>query len=189
MVEKVKGVNGWLFAFIVFLVFIVPLYLILGWLVSGLPFFDDYFYTDYLGSFFGLGITLLGVFIGVSLWKKRFRAVIWAKEFLVAMFALNIFLFINYKFGTSLLMKFTGWQFSESVSIFLFVNTLSPYIFGGIVFSIVGLVYLTKSVRVKNTYKYRELNWKRVLIISIVVVGLAFILVDILIPIYSPFSR
>ena len=189
MVEKVKGVDDWLFVFIVFLVIVFPLLLLASSAVNGLPFLDRDFYTSYLIDFFDLGITLWGVFVGVSLWKTKSKAVIRAKEFLVAILALNIFLLINYQFGTSLLIKFTGWQFSESVSIFLFVSTLIfPYIFGGIIFSIAGLLYLTKSVRVKNTYKFREISWKKIIIISAGVVGLTFILVDILIPIYSPFS-
>ena len=189
MAEKVKGVDGWLLVFIVFLVIVFPLLLLAVWAVSGLPFFDSDSYEDYLINFFDLGITLWGLFIGVSLWQTKSKAVIRAKEFLVAILALNIFLFINYRFATSLLIKFTGWQFSESVSIFLFVSTyIFPYIFGGIIFSIAGLLYLTNSIRVKNTYKYRKLSWNRVLLIIMVVIGLAFILVDILIPLYSPFS-
>lgn len=182
MVEKVKGVDGWLLVFIVFLVIVLPLFLLAVWAVNGLPFFDDDSYSNHLSSFFDLGVVLWGLFIGVSLWKTKSKAVIRAKEFLVAVLTLNIFFLINWLFASSLAPKWIG------IYLFVFPNLFYD-VFRGIVFPIAGLLYLTNSVRVKNTYKYRKLNWKRVVIISIVVFVLAFILVDILIPVYSPFSR
>lgn len=168
MAEKIKGIGGWLLFFIIILVFIVPIYSLYYFWIS---FWE---YSIFLGLIYTLmvykiAISGWSIFIGISLWKKKPKAVVWAKEFLIVMLAVYIFLAV---FG-QLLPIYPFYDY------YIFFPT---DILIGLIFSTGGLFYLGNSIRVKNTFKDRELNRNRVLIISIGVIGLTFILIDVLIP-------
>ncbi len=158
--EKLKGIDGWLLLFIIVLVFITPLYSILE--VFMYP--EFYYYSSGVLSYstitFLILINIWYVFVGVSLWMKKLKAVIWAKECLIATLILNIFLiFYSYGFFTV----------EESDIIF-------GEFFRSIIFFIVWFSYLNKSKRVANTFKERKLEIKRVVSISAIVIVVVLII-------------
>lgn len=157
--DKLKGVGGWLLFFIITLVFIGPIYQLLDFFLY--PQF--YFYGEVLApSSVVYAILISGwmIFAGVSLWAKNKKAVIWAKEFLIAMLVLSIFSSI-YSYG---------FFSSEDYSLILYD------VFRGIVYFAIWFSYLNVSKRVKNTFKDRKLNLGRVVAVSAIAIAALFVL-------------
>ena len=101
MVEKIKGVEGWLLLFVIILTITSPLLIIFDIIAN--PSFYSYSsgVYDLSAIFFALGIAIWSIVIGIAIWKKKEKAIIWAKEFLIISFALGvIFLFLYFDLYT-----------------------------------------------------------------------------------------
>lgn len=160
MTDRIKGVGGWLMLFVVILTIIQPLYLLFDVITN--PSFYSYSSGVYaLASLLWVfGIAIWGIVIGISIWKVKEKAIIWAKEFLIISLVLGIvFTFL-----------YLGLYTLEEQDI-LFTEIFRSLIFFGIWFS-----YLSVSKRVKNTFKKTKVEWKRLGIVFLIVLGALFLI-------------
>lgn len=158
--EKLKGIGGWLMFFIVILVFITPIYLLFDIVANPTFYSFSSGVYDLSSIIWVLALAIWSVVVGISLWRRKENAVIWAKEFLIVSTVLGVF-FIFFSYGL---------YTSEEQGI-LFVELFRSIIFFAIWFS-----YLNASERVRNTFKNRKTNWKRIGIIFLIVLGALFLI-------------
>jgi hypothetical protein len=167
--EKLKGVGGWLLFFIITLVFITPLST-LYYLSSDYFIIDGLFDTGL--ALISIGFAVWAVVAGISLWRKKPEAVIRTKEFLITYLAFAVVsLIIGIIFTSDLL--------ADDIFIEDSVNLVRSLVYFGIWFS-----YLNMSKRVKNTFKKRDLNVKRLIITILITLGVAFVLIFLFSPYY-----
>lgn len=155
--EQLKGVSGWLWFFAFSLTVLTPIFILIS-LSSD--------FTDIPLVIFNLIFIALAIIVGSSIFMQKKKAIIWAKELFTAYLIIAIFDLILY---------------------FIFpVDFSSDYLsnpFRNVIVSVIWLLYLNNSERVKNTFKVRDVNWKRM---SIVILIAVFAYVGIiLISIYS----
>ena len=160
MAEKIQGVSGWLLLFVIILTIITPLYSLFD------IFANPSFYSfssgvyDLSSLIWVFGLAIWSLIIGIAIWNKKENAVIWAKEFLIVSLVLGvIFTFISFDLYTI-----------EEQDI-LFVE-----LFRSIVFFTIWFSYLSVSKRVKNTFKKRDIDWKRLGIVFLIVLGVLFLI-------------
>lgn len=158
--QHLKGVGGWLLFFIFSSVVFRPLYTIYD--VFANPQF--YYYAsgilDYGSILVMLAFIGWVIFIGISLWIKKERAVIWAKEFLIAELVSGIFL----------TLYSVGYYSAEDFSIIV------TDLFRAMVYFAIWFSYLSVSKRVKNTFKVTKIGWKRVLAVCGVTIAAVFVI-------------
>jgi len=160
MTDKIKGVGGWLMLFAVILTIIQPLYLLFDVIAN--PSFYSYSsgVYDLASLLWVLGIAIWGIVVGISIWKVKEKAIVWAKEFLI----------ISLVIGVVFTFLYSGLYTLEEQDI-LFVELFRSLIFFGIWFS-----YLSVSKRVKNTFKKTKVEWKRLGIVFLIVLGALFLI-------------
>ncbi|MBR9683577.1 DUF2569 domain-containing protein [Candidatus Woesearchaeota archaeon] len=159
MKEKIKGIEGWLLFFVIILIIIQPGFLLFDVIIN--PSF--YSYSSGIYDLFSLllvfGLAIWSIAVGIAIWNKKRRAIIWAKEFLIVSLVISIVFTFLY-FGLYTL---------EEQNILL-VDLFRSLISFGIWFS-----YLNVSKRVKNTFKKTKIEWKRLGIVFLVMLGVLFL--------------
>ncbi len=160
MVEKVKGIGGWLLLFVIILTIIQPLYLLFDVIAN--PSFYSYSsgVYDLTSLLWVFGIAIWSVVVGIAIWNKKEKAIIWAKEFLI----------VSLVIGVVFTFLYSGLYTLEEQDI-LFVELFRSLVFFGIWFS-----YLSVSKRVKNTFKKTKIEWKRLGIVFLIVLGALFLI-------------
>lgn len=154
---ELKGVSGGLWFFAFSLTVLTPIFILIS--IS-----SDF--TDIPLVIFNLIFIIFAIIVGSSIFMKKEKAIIWAKELLTAYLIIAIFELILYFIFT--------------------VDFSSDYLdnpFGNVIVSVIWLIYLNNSERVKNTFKVRDVNWKRMSIVILIAV-FAYVAL-ILIYIYS----
>ena len=160
MVEKTKGVGGWLLLFVIILVFITPLYLLFDVIVNPSFYSFSSGVYDLASLVWVFAVAIWSIVVGVSIWTRKEKAIIYAKEFLIVSLVLTIvFTFLYLDLYTA-----------EEQGV-LFTDVFRSLIFFGIWFS-----YLSASKRVKNTFKQTSIEWKRLGIIFLIVLGALFLI-------------
>ena len=140
--------------------FITPLYLLFDVITN--PSFYSFSSGVYdLASLLWIFvIAIWSIVVGISIWNKKERAIIWAKELLIVSLILGeIFTFLYFDLYTL-----------EEQDL-LFIDLFRSLIFFGIWFS-----YLSVSKRVKNTFKKTKIEWRRLGIIFLIVLGALFLI-------------
>lgn len=167
--KELKGVGGWLLLFIITLVFITPL--------SALYYSSsDYYVID--GQFdtglvlINIGFAVWAVVVGILLWGKKQNAVVRTKEFLMAYLVFNI---VSVIVGAVL----GGYSSDPDLLYSDFGGLIRTVVYFAIWFS-----YLNVSVRVKNTFKKRDLSMKRLIITILITLIAAFLLIFLFSPYY-----
>lgn len=159
-VEKLKGVGGWLLLFVIILTFITPAYLLFDVIANPSFYSFSSGVYDLSSIIWVFGIAIWSIVIGISLWNRKEKAVIWAKEFLIVSLVLGVF-FIFFSFDL----------YTSEEQDLLFVE-----LFRSIIFFVIWFSYLNASERVKNTFKDRKINWKRLGIIFLIALGTLFLI-------------
>ena len=154
------GVGGWLLFFIFSSVIIRPIYTIYDLFANPQFYYYASGILDYGSILVMFAFIVWVIFIGVSLWLKKEKAVIWAKEFLIAELVAGIFL----------TLYSAGYYSAEDFAI------LTVDLFRGIVYFAIWFSYLSVSKRVKNTFKIRKLGWQRVLAVCGITIAAVFVL-------------
>ena len=160
MADDVKGIGGWLLLFVIILTIIQPIYLLFD--VVANPSFYSYSsgVYDLASLLWVFGIAIYSIIVGISIWRRKEKAIIWAKEFLIVSLIIGIvFTFL-----------YSGLYTTEEQDI-LFVEVFRSLVFFGIWFS-----YLSASKRVKNTFKKTKIEWKRLGIVFLIVLGALFLI-------------
>jgi hypothetical protein len=158
--KRLKGIGGWLLFFIFTLVFFSPLYQLYDFTANPQFYFWESGAIIYESVAVAIVYYTWGIIVGILLWKRKPKAVIWAKEFLIAALVVSIFLTI-YSYGL----------FSTEDYDLILYDSFRSIVYFGIWFS-----YLNLSRRVKNTFEDRKLNWKRVIAISGIAIAGVFII-------------
>ncbi|MBN1384163.1 MAG: trypsin-like peptidase domain-containing protein [Elusimicrobia bacterium] len=127
---KYKDVGGWLLFFCISLTIINPLYN----LVEIINMLKSFTVFVFIGSIFDIGLSIYGIYAGMSLWKIRPHAVKTAKRFLLVS--------LIYVVSITVLLIILGIINEE----FIKIATRS------VVYFIIWYSYLSKSKRVKETY-------------------------------------
>jgi len=142
--KDVNGVSGWLWFFAFSLAVLYPLLR----LSNILSFNNGIILLVYYSTLFAFSI-----FAGVSIFKKKDNAIIYAKEFLITIIVLSLIdlidVFLSYNYAYKILAPIYG------------VTAIYHFIW---------LLYLNNSKRVENTFKKRNLNWKRIFVIIAIVI-------------------
>lgn len=160
MSNELKGIGGWLLFFVIVLILITPIASFADIFLNPSFYFYESGAFDYFSLIFITAFSAWSIFVGLSIYLKNRRAIVWAKEFLIATTIISI-IFTIYTFEL-----FTIEQQS----------TLVTDIFRQIVFFTIWFWYLSVSKRVKNTFKDRKLNFVRVAGIT----GIAFLIFFVL---------
>ena len=167
--EKLSGIGGWLLFFIITLAFITPIGIL--YYVS-----SDYYIID--GQFdsglalISIGFGVWAIIVGIALWRKNPKAVVWAKEFLLSYLIFSIVSIIvgailgGYSSDPELLAE-------DSVSLIRAIGYFA-----------IWFSYLNVSKRVKNTFKERKLKIGRISLIIIITVVVFFFLILFFSPYY-----
>ncbi|MDD5177885.1 MAG: DUF2569 family protein [Candidatus Nanoarchaeia archaeon] len=160
MADDVKGIGGWLLLFVIILTIIQPVYLLVD--VVANPSFYSYSSGVYnLASLLWVfGIIIWSLVMGISIWNKKEKAIIWAKEFLI----------VSLVIGVVFTFLYAGLYTLEEQDI-LFVELFRSLIFFGVWFS-----YLSVSKRVKKTFKKTKIEWKRLGMVFLIVLGALFLI-------------
>lgn len=146
--KYMHGIRGWLLVLIIFLGFYSW-----GWLSPSVQNFSMWIYRfnyweiaySLLSSFFHLFNIIVPLYLIYLLIRRRRNAVLFSKIFFIAVPVFNIlneYIFNRY----SVLILDSG--------LFVIVTSLS--------IGLLGLLYLTKSVRVANTYLFSENKFPRI---------------------------
>jgi hypothetical protein len=160
-VKYYNKVGGWLLFFTITL-FLAPL-AVLSELINSKEWYM-YGGTYDIGSLLTLvAFAVWAIFIGYSILKKKTRAIVWAKEYLIAGLIINLF---------GLIISYSSFSFEEQSVLF------GEMIMTVITFSI-WYSYLQVSKRVKATFNETETSVKRVLSIAGIGIVLLFILMSI----------
>lgn len=145
--ENLKGVEGWLYFIALILVVLDPVFIFFQLVLDSS--------TNFALFIFNAIVIGFSIFVGVSIFRKKEKAIIWAKEFLIAYLALALidlifyFVFLDQSYET---------------------DSFNPI--RNVLFAVIWLLYLNKSERVRNTFKNTKLNWKRMtIILTLVVIG------------------
>ncbi len=158
--EELKGVSGWLFLFVIILTFIQPLYLLFDILANPSFYSFSSGVYDLTSLLWVFALAIWSVVIGISIWNKKEKAIIWAKEFLIVSLVLGIvFTFLYFDLYTL-----------EEQDL-LFIDLFRSLVFFGIWFS-----YLSVSKRAKNTFKKTKIEWKRLGVVFLIVLGTLFLI-------------
>lgn len=155
-----QGIGGWLLLFVIILTIIQPLRLLYDVIAN--PSFYSYSsgVYDLTSLLWVLGIAIWGIVVGISIWRAKEKAIIWAKELLIISLVLSIvFTFL-----------YSGLYPLEEQEI-LFKEIFRSLVFFGFWFS-----YLNVSKRVKNTFKKTKINWKRLGAVFLIVLGALFLI-------------
>jgi hypothetical protein len=159
--EKLNGIKGWLLFFAITLTIIRPLYLLFDVIVNSSFYSYSSGVYDLASLLWVLGIAIWSMIVGIAIWKIKEKAIIWAKELLI----------LSLVIGLVFTFLYSGLYTLEEQEI-LFVDLLRSLVFFGIWFS-----YLSVSKRVKNTFKKTKIEWKRLGIIFLIVLGTLFLII------------
>ena len=143
--KEIKGIEGWLYFIALGFAVLTPIFIFFQ-LVSDPS-------TDFTIFIFNVVLIGFSIFVGVSIFRKKEGAIIWAKEFLTAYLVISLIDLIFY------------FAFLDS---FYEAGSYNPI--RNVLFAIIWLLYFNQSERVRNTFKNTKLNWKRMAIILILVI-------------------
>jgi hypothetical protein len=127
-------VAGLLLVFCIFLTMVWPL-----WTLSQYAIRPGMFRAI---SMLGLLRMAFGIAVGVSLWVQSRSAIMLLRIYFVIAIALTAWGFVSF---TTVMMRYSTW---ESVILVRWLTAVLPYI----IFLVLGIVYFTKSERVRATY-------------------------------------
>lgn len=146
--------------FVIILTIIRPLYYLYDIIAN--PSFYSYSSGVYAltSLLYVVGFAIWSILIGIFIWSQKEKAIIWAKEFLIVELVIGIvFTFL-----------YSGLYTLEEQEI-LFTEVFRGLVFFGIWFS-----YLSVSKRVKNTFKQTKIEWKRLGVVFLIVLGALFLI-------------
>jgi len=148
--EKLQGVRGWLWFFAFILSGLSPVVVIIQLILN----------PDLLTIMLNAFLIAAYLFVGISIFLKKRRAIIWAKQMLIAVLVYSIL----------------------NIIIAVAVGDLGSASTSGIIFFVIWFSYLKTSRRVKNTFAEQSLKKKDVAwaIAAPIIVYLAVIIIYVL---------
>jgi len=131
--ENLVGVSGWLLLFCISLTILSPLVNIIP-LVNEIS-SDPDLLSSIIGAILTAGPLIYGIIIGIRLWLVKPNALKHAKIFLVVVLAINLLIL-----AVSILMRSDSRQLFSTA-----IRSILPFI--------IWWSYLSRSIRVRNTYQ------------------------------------
>jgi len=157
--NKLEGVGGWLVFYIITL-FISILYTVYDIFANPQFYFFESGAIVYGSVVIIFAMAIWAVVVAISIIKKLPKAIIWAKEFMIAQLVLAIFTPIYV----------LGYYSAEDFDLILYDS------FRAIVYFSIWFSYLSVSKRVKNTFKDTKLRFVRGLAVSGIAIAAVIVL-------------